>query len=496
MGKIIYILLFISTFGFSQSRGFNARKTVASVSSQRVNSFILGELKAFPSADGGGKFATGGRGGTVVEMQNISESGANSLRSHLEGSGNVIIIPTTGGAIDATSVNDDIRITNGNITFLGQFAPNGAVMLYGEEIEINNADNIVLRHLRIRLGDDGIGTGKDALRVICATATCDDFIMDHLSVTAGADEVVSFGGSSTGAGGTITGATLQYSIIADAFNTGKGLLIGANVYDASVLNSYLANNKERNPRASYGETKFEFINNVIYNWDQPPVQATWENDFDVMYNVFISEGAPAGGGTTITYTESAGNGAFVKADTEVYVEGNYRDYILNNTLGSDLITYLQPSKVLNLGTRIIKDSPIKMRDWVFDNVGANLVRDQIENDLINDALNGTGTFVTAESQTTTLPSYSGGTVLNPDGDYIPHDWKLSHGLTPGVNYFDIKPEFFYIENTGRWYDNRERTGGTYEGYEYDGGTLTGNNLYTWFEIYAEFLAGGFEVMHY
>jgi hypothetical protein len=490
MKLFFYIVLF-----FSLSVQSQRHRVGAIVSSQRVDAFVLGELKAFPSAMGGGENTTGGNNAAITEVTNTNVSGSGSLRAALESSGDRLIIPTVGGKIDHLGVDNDIVVSDGDITFLGQFAPGDGLIVYGEELEFNNVSEVILRHLRLYLGDDGIGTGKDALRIVNPSVSGSNFILDHLSIHAGDDEVLGIGGSEANAS-TITGVTVQYSIIGPAFRLAKGMLLGPEMSNISVFNNYLVSNKERNPRSSYGSTDYEFLNNVIYNWDQPPVQATWANKFDIMGNVFVSEGSPLGGATTITYTESGDNGTYIKANTEVYVDGNYRDGILNNALGSDLGTYLQSGKVHNFGTRYINDTPINIRNFVFENVGNNISRDKIDNDLINNALNGTGEFVTTESQTTTVPEYSSGTLLNPDGDYIPNQWKIDHGLTPGVNYFNVKPDFFYIESTGKWYDNRERTGGTYDGYEYTGGTLTGNNIYTWFWIYAEDLAKGFQTMHY
>ena len=49
-------------------------------------------IPAFPGAWGGGMFATGGRGGRVVEVTNLSDSGAGSFRAAAEAEGRRIVV--------------------------------------------------------------------------------------------------------------------------------------------------------------------------------------------------------------------------------------------------------------------------------------------------------------------------------------------------------------------------------------------------------------------
>ena len=117
---------------------------------------ISAQQLAFPGAQGWGRFATGGRAGSVYHVTNLNDSGTGSLRDAVS-QPNRIVVFDVGGVI---RINSRIVFAK-NLYVAGQTAPGEGVTVYGDGVSFSGSDNIIVRYMRFRMG--AVGTkDKDA----------------------------------------------------------------------------------------------------------------------------------------------------------------------------------------------------------------------------------------------------------------------------------------------------------------------------------------------
>jgi pectate lyase len=210
---------------------------------------------AFPTAEGYGKYSKGGRGGSVYEVTNLNDRGDGSLRAAVEASGPRTVVFRVSGTIELES---PIKIKNPFITIAGQTAPGDGICLKNHPLSID-ADHVIVRYLRIRLGDES-GEDYDAV----SSRYTKHIILDHISASWSVDECLSIYHCDS--------VTVQWSIISESMSKsnhikgshGFGGIWGSN--HGTYHHNLLAHHSSRNPRMASGSGNTDYRNNVIYNW--------------------------------------------------------------------------------------------------------------------------------------------------------------------------------------------------------------------------------------
>lgn len=241
-------------------------------------------IAAFPGAEGFGSETVGGRGGVVMHVTNLNDSGAGSFRSACEATGARIVVFEVSGHIRLTTT---IKISNPYISIYGQTSP-GGVDISGGMFMVNTHD-VIVQHMRFRMSSDvcdgisypNIGnceTYGDTVRIMGTAYSGDNLaekiIFDHCSMSWGNDETLDIGGYY----GLTDNVTISNSIIAQGLDDpapeplhGYGINIGSHfqnfgVTKVSMHHNYIAHFRMRLPQVSFNGFA-DLRNNVMYNWE-------------------------------------------------------------------------------------------------------------------------------------------------------------------------------------------------------------------------------------
>jgi hypothetical protein len=252
----------IATTESSSSAAPTATATQSSVASTESDDRQL----AFPTAEGFGRFAKGGRGGDVYHVTQLSDDGPGSLRQGIRSAnGPRTIVFDLSGTIQLAT---PLVVDKSYLTIAGQTAPGDGICLRDQTFRIRQASHIIVRYLRFRLGDQNKPptSGPDCLN----TDDVDHVIFDHITATWGID-----GNHDLRRGGNFT---LQWSIYAEALNRSlheKGshaMLASFRDLTAGITlhHNLLASSRERHPTLggsprTRAEAVADFRNNVVYN---------------------------------------------------------------------------------------------------------------------------------------------------------------------------------------------------------------------------------------
>lgn len=394
-------------------------------------------VPAFPGAEGFGAESQGGRGGAVLFVDNLNDSGPGSLRAALEASQPRTIIFRVGGTI---TLKNELIVTNPYVTVAGQTAPGDGIALRIDGTAdirplIIETHDVIIRHLRFRSGPGA----PDSVNGDAITITGGyNIIIDHSSLSWGTDEVINTWYSPYN-------VTIQNSIVSEGLYDSvheKGIhsmggLFGDKSDRITLYKNLFAHNSQRNPMLKSDESgTFQVVNNVFYHWRYFGAQI---GDGEAITRVnFIGNYYKPGPETrTNRYEVLVGTGA------EVYVEGNIGPRRTENTqdewsLVGDIYNFEQPA-----ATKYRVDTPfdapeidvwpaLEVYDDILENVGATKPkRDIVDQRVIQDVINGTGKMIDHPDEVGGWPKLANGTpYVDKDQDGMSDEWETGYGFNP------------------------------------------------------------------
>ncbi len=250
-----------------------------------IISFNTNAQLAFPSAEGYGRYATGGRGdgktGRIVEVTNLDDDpatpSAGSLRWALKQGLDTLynsvlnihytvkrpltVVFRVGGVIN---LKDELRVDRDNLTIAGQTAPGDGICIRGATVNFSGSTNVIVRYMRFRPGDE-LGEETSAFRI----ENGGNFIIDHCSFSWAIEETTHFSSNEN--------TTVQWCIISESLYNSihkkgeRGYATQWGGEYASYHHNLLAHHNSRMPRINGSnkndiEALVDYRNNVNYNW--------------------------------------------------------------------------------------------------------------------------------------------------------------------------------------------------------------------------------------
>jgi hypothetical protein len=394
------------------------------------------EVIAFPGAEGAGRLALGGRGGQVLRVTNLDDSGPGSLRAAIETRGPRTVIFDIGGTIRLTS---PLTVRHGQITLAGQTAPGGGITLRDHPFIIA-ADDVVVRHIRSRLGDES-QVEADAISIERGRR----IILDHVSASWSVDETLSVGSRYDPPERGIYDVTVQWSIIAESLNRsahakgehGYGSLVrGGHGARMTFHHNLWAAHRARMPRpGNYNPPavdplgpRFEFRSNVFYDWGGSYAGYNADTDSHSAY-AFVGNAYSPG-------PDSTGLWAFEESNplARAWFEGNAMADVVpadpwSLVKDADRPGYRMPARPDWAAPAA--ETADEARTAVLAGAGAGPLRDPVDDRIVSGVHAGSLRIIDSQNDVGGWPALAPGTPwVDSDGDGMPDDWETGHGHNP------------------------------------------------------------------
>lgn len=230
------------------------------------------------------------------------------------------------------------------MTITKQTTPKNNIAIHNAELHVL-ASNVIIHYLHIRPDPDTTNSNEDNLHIITYNKhLIKNIIVDHYNITWTKDEIFAIDGIGTRT--RVQDVTVQNTIMGENIDTQYDLLLWNRATNITVYNNYFMHNKERNIHSSTYTSTFEIINNIVYNY-VAATRPTYENVFDVIGNVFITNPAMTDHFQTVQLEASTNNcpdGMIER--TRTHISDNILDDKMT-TISNNLDPYLENTPTQN-----------------------------------------------------------------------------------------------------------------------------------------------------
>jgi pectate lyase len=383
-------------------------------------------VASFPGAQGFGATTPGGRGGKVLHVTSLADSGPGTLREALTARGPRVVVFDTGGTIKLAS---SIRITHPYVTVAGQTAPGDGIALRMRSsqdsglLDVNTHD-VVIRGVRFRQGPH---ERVDAAIPLELADGAERVVIDHNSLSWATDEVLTTYDHTAD-------ITISWNIIAEGLSHSRhyrgehsrGLFLsGDDSRDITAHHNLLAHNMRRNPEVSISGIA-DIRNNVIYGYGTFATLVSDKRDSPGM-NVVGNFYKPG--------PDSSADAPEIRGDPEgsglpLCAAGNLRSNGRPARLNADANRWLVSAAAS--APPVATTSALQAYDDVLAGAGSRAPRlDSVDQRIIADVRNGTGHIIDDPAEVGGWPDLAPGTArADADADGMPDDWETPRGLDP------------------------------------------------------------------
>ncbi len=434
------------------------------------------QLLAFPTAEGYGKYAVGGRGGKVYEVTTLADDGPGSFRQafYAYPGQPLTIVFKVGGIIDLLT---PIKVQRSNMTIAGQTAPGDGICTKRSMVKIYG-NNVIIRYMHFRPGDVAKTNNPAVYGLDMENSS--NIIVDHCSMSWAMEENATFYDNKY--------STVQWCIVSESLNSsynGKGSHGYAGVWGgqfASYHHNLLAHHHSRAIRFNGSRTHdtlayIDYRNNVIYNWgnDQgcygieieiadtgKAIFGLRRSEVNIMNNYYKPGPAtPVSRGKIILNQTDAYVAAWANRPVgKVYMDGNFvfgvPTVTANNWLGLKPkyypASYIDSFK-LSAPTQnepIVMETALNAYNAVLASAGANYPkRDTVDRRIVKETRTGTASqhstnvsstyyglgnigIIDTQDSIGGWPNYDSTTLAPTDSDHdgMPDTWETANGYNP------------------------------------------------------------------